>query len=520
MNSELNIKGLPPLLNTLERGKLYCITVQSSRWFDTLLGHVSGDKNTLLTFRNVKQDYPRVWENVLDKKIELLTIGQKQIQRLTKKIDRFVVELSHLRVNNGALFIDLSDLLLGDVASNEYLVNLLKRFAKRHHVTLVLLFNESEADSKVESFLLHQRTDFFGVMKFLGEVEPNALHIDIWYTQTGCVVNQSYRIQNLNGQLALSSSDNIDIALAQFEQVDVIVSHEHKQVGSKLSKSWTVASSTEALFELAKQNPSTTVLMYALSSTSLKTLAQQIYQLRQMAGKNLKVIVLEVDLNLRLTEQSILRCLGANLILPNKIHINTLINIISSTANLVYAGDLTADFNDIYDQESMPTRLGYLPPNAFTTEIALLGSSCVKYGISSALIILEIPSGIAPMDTIKYAQFNRYGDIFTILDNAIYVYLYGCRDEDIDATLTYVLGAEPLLIFRSLTRYVKADAIQLQTIRFAEYIERNPIVDYQDNIKQFTEQRSKMEKMRSDNMDNFEINIAIPAEIKLKNNEL
>jgi hypothetical protein len=186
----------------------------------------------------------------------------------------------------------------------------------------------------------------------------------------------------------------------------------------------------------------------------------------------------------------------------------------------VFVGDLTADFYSVYDEGSMPTKLGYLVPEPFTKELQKLTASSVKYGISSTLVILEIPSGIAAMDTIKYAQFNRHGDIFTVVDNAIYVYLYGCRDADVNSTLTFILGAEPLLIFRSAQRFVKSDAIQLQTIHLSEYIQRNPVVDYHDRIAEFAEHREKMENMRADTMDAFEINIAIPAQLKLKNNEL
>lgn len=514
--SELNITGLPPLINALESGKLYCITVQSTRWFDTLLSHVIGERNTLLSFRNIAQDY----SNVLDKfnagQMDIVSIDQKSLQKLSKKIERFIIELTHLHISDGALYIDVSDLLLSNEKSNEYLVIELKAFAKKQNLTVVLLFSEGERDSTVEQFLVEHRTDFFGLMKFEGEIEPNTLQIDIWYTETGCVVNKSYRVQNLNGQLALSSSDNVDLAVAQFEQASVVVDEHYTMFGNKLNRSWTLAKTDEDLIRLVKENPSTTVLLHALNTTSLKDLAKKIYKLRQLAGQNLKVIVLEVTVNLRMSEQSILRCLGANLILPSNIQINTLINVISSTSNLVFAGDLTADFYDIFDVEAMPSKLGYLPPDKFAQELTALTLSSIKYGIPSTLVLLQIPSGIAPMDTIKYAQFNRHGDIFTILDTHIYVYLYGCREEDINNTLTHVLAAEPLLIFSAITQFVKPDAIQLQTINFKEHISKNPIVNFQDKVDEFAIHRKKMETMRSDKMHNFEINLAIPKTLKLK----
>lgn len=520
MTSKLNITGLPPLINTLEKGKVYCITVQSSRWFDTLMSHVVGERNTLLSFRDIEDYYPRVADRFKDKKIDIITIAQKQLQKLSKKINRFIIELSQLEIKDGALYIDLSDLLLSSQAKNEQLIIELKRFANKQNIAMILLFNEGDNDSDIQRFLSHQRTDFYGIMKFSGNVEPSSLQIDIWYIETGYVVDQNYQVQNLNGQLALSVSDNADISVTQFEQADVIVDHHYLELGPKLNKSWTKAKDEDELFKLVKENPSSTILIHAFNTTTLKVLAKYIYKLRQVAGKNLKIIILEVNINLRLTEQSILRCLGANLILPSTIHINTLTNIISSTANLVFVGDLTADFYAVYDKESMPTKLGYLAPDSFTKELHKLAASSVKYGISSAFVILEIPSGIAAMDTIKYAKFNRYGDVFTVVDTAIYVYLYGCRDADVDTTLTFILGAEPLLIFRTAQRYVRPDAIQLQIMHFNEYIERNPIVDYQDRITEFGEHREKMENMRADTMDAFEINIAIPAQIKLKNNEL
>jgi cellulose biosynthesis protein BcsE len=514
--SELNITGLPPLINTLESGRIYCVTVQSSRWFDTLMSHVVGKRNTLLSFRNMTEDYPNVLEKFDAQQIDILSIDKKNILKLSKKIDRFMIELSHLEIKDGALYIDVSDLLLSNKKNNEHLVIELKQFARKQNLTIVLLFSEGERDSAVEQFLIDHRTEFFGLMKFEGEIEPNTLQIDIWYTETGCVVNKNYRVQNLNGKIALLSSDNLDLATAQFEQSNVVVDEHYVELGSKLNRSWTLAKNDDDLFRLVKENPSTTVLIHALNTTSLKDLAKRIYKLRQLAGQNLKVIVLEVSIHLRMTEQSILRCLGANLILPSKIHINTLINVISSTSNLVFIGDLTANFYDIFDDGAMPSKLGYLSPERFAEELTSLTLSSTKYGISSALALLKIPSGIAPMDTIKYAQFNRHGDVFTILDTYIYVYLYGCREEDINSTLTYILGAEPLLIFISSKQYVKPDAIQLQIMNYKDHISKNPTVDFQNRIDELAGHREKMETMRADKIDNFEINVAIPSQLKLK----
>lgn len=514
--SDLNITGLPPLINALEKGRVYCITVQSSSWFDLLMSHITGNNNTLLTFRNVAVDYPNVVEKYNDKQIDIITVEQKSLVKLSKKISRLVIEFSQLGIKNGALYIDASEQLLAANKNNEQLITELKHFAKKQNVSIVLLFSEGEKGSNVQNLLTEHRTDFYGVMKFEGEIDPNMLQIDIWYTETGCVVNQNYRVQNLNGRVALTKSDNINFATEQFEKSNVIVDENHTEIGVILNRSWELAKDQNDLFRLVKENPSATVIIHGLNSISLKDLAKKIYKLRQLAGENLKVIVLEVNVHLRMTEQNILRCLGANLILPRKIQINTLTNIISATENLVFVGDLTADFYDIYDEELMPSQMGYLAPNIFKGELEKLSHSSKKYGISSSLIILKIPSGIAAMDTIKYAKFQRHGDIYCIIDNFVYIYLFGCRDEDINVTLTHILGAEPLLIFSSGKRYVTQDAIALQIMKLHEYIENNPVVDFHSRIVEFTEHKEKMESMRSDKMDYFEINVAVPANLKLK----
>jgi len=438
----------------------------------------------------------------------------KTLLKTRKKLPRILTELGHLGVKQNVVFFDLSTQLISqNPQSNADILSMLKRFALEQDASVVLVF--SQENHQVSDYLFNYQQQFTGVMKLTGGGYPSTLSYSHWFAGKGMQPYIQLPVKFVNGQLSIIAKDEFTADVQSSDELVVFIDHHHAMLEGVVNKNWVKANTAEEMDNLVAKNRMATVLCHATLSEPIYDLAQRIYRWRQIAGEELKVILIEGDVYLRLSEQKILKSLGANIVLPKHMNMTTLNNIITSIQQLRYHGDLTADFSTILKPDAVPKHIGYLEPVSFLSAGQKLIRTSGQYGIESALIYLEVPTGIPVLETVRHSQFNRFGDLFTIVDNQVVIYLYGCRDENIEETLTAILGASPLLIFKSLRKFSNLDNIQMQMLELQDYIENITVADHSEEIKRFIEEKALKEQQTVQEASQVQQNIAKPHQLKV-----
>lgn len=84
-----------------------------------------------------------------------------------------------------------------------------------------------------------------------------------------------------------------------------------------MSKHWYLFENRDALLEAAQSASAATVIVGIDNSYQLLELAQQLHDLREHCGPQLKIVVREMEPSVRYRDERLLLACGANLIVPD-----------------------------------------------------------------------------------------------------------------------------------------------------------------------------------------------------------
>jgi cellulose biosynthesis protein BcsE len=493
MKLKLNINGLPDNCQYIKRKGLYAFMMNNNDWHSYLLASITCQSLVFLSYKSADVSYQQL--TLPERERETESVALYTFSTLPKKnkpydAKKLCLELTRLKINNSIICIDFTELLFFsyDECQAEKNLNTLKEWAQSSENTLFLFFNTSDNEAKSALFLHEHQTAFTGLVTITGNISPQQWKIDHWFGLQSLVANQQFQIHTQNNRWSVSTNHAPAVQnLPQTELRDhpstVYVDQYASEFSDELNKDWHICSNQTELLEKAEKDQYATLIIHVYLSTNLKQLAHFVLTLRQRCGRYLKVIIREVNTQLRLTEQNLLRRLGANIVISANLPIFTVNNIIDAIRNSYFSDEINDDFESTYQRAHIVQTKGYLPATQFVEQCRQLINTSALYDIKISLVELVCSAGLAPLDTVKFCQCQRNGDVFTLTDHAVYFFLYGCREEYLNATLSHILGVNSGTIFKAQTDYLTIESAQIQLNKLEKYISQHTVTDYSNELQ-------------------------------------
>lgn len=502
-----NISGLGKGFQQIQFGKVYGLVATNPNWFDKILSSLTCENLVLLTYKDPSDSYACLLERT-DINLTIFQLDQHKID-----IKRLCFELTHQLKGKSLILMDFSDLIMTEKKSALSNVSLLKRFCGENGHSVMLLGSHS-VNRDIANECWHELR---GLMLVLGVDTPKSWHIHHWPIQGELYSQLEFDVVKQYPNLTLVERAKEEKYRLNniINLTSVIVDRYYAELGDQINNEWLLTENTEQLKQQVLAFPESTVLLHVYQSDDLKELARLVYFLRVNTGKYLKIIINEVRFKLRLTEHRLLMNLGANIILPANLHIATLSSIIESTKNLISEEQLGNRFEGVYQSVNIPEVQGYLEPGYFQQNVKSMLNSATSLNIEFALIKLIVPLGVVPHDTVKYCQFNRAGDLYTIVGTSVYVFLYGCKEEHINSTLAFIFGTEVNLLFSAQEHYVYLEQTEIQLLKFAQDYEHASMFSHHVNAPKY-EVNNVNPYSTAPSMPPFVTKPATLAELKLK----
>ena len=466
---KFNIAGLTDDLQYIAKGHVYGVAVTNPYWFDDILCQLACNHLVLLTYKEPIEYYARLIEKT-DNTLTVFQVNKNKIINNKVDINRLCLELEHQLTNNALILIDFAELMLSVGKTAYQQIQKLKDFCRVSGHSIILLVNHGVTQQGISE----EWQELAGFVMVKGIERPQSWHVRHWGGQQYIVSqihfdivykNDEFQLVNWSNDTKITYNDEVNVA-------HVIVDMHYAELGEGLNKNWLLTDNIAQLKQHVLANNQATVLLHIYQNDNLKTLAALIYSLRRGSGKKLKIIINEVGFKLRLTECCLLKNLGANIILPADLRIVTLTSIISAINKLTYQDKLSDDFELAYKSAYIPETIGYLLPTIFIQNVKAMLTSAASHNIDFALVNLIVPPGINPQDTVKFCKFNRVGDIFTIVGPSVYVFLYGCKNENIDSTLVYIFGTQIAILFKAQENFIYIDRTQLKLLKLEQDFKR------------------------------------------------
>lgn len=342
--------------------------------------------------------------------------------KLLEDLDYFGVKAPSLVVIEGA-----GPLVAADV------LPVLRRWAEGRGCALLLLCLGDDRHDPLAT-IWPEADHLAGFVRLRRNGERISWEIFHWFGNDRFIANRRYRF-NPEGTLTREEQGPPEGAVAAPDE-DRVVAMSEALIGCETRPSrWRVVEEWEAIAEVGASLKAATVILPFGRSTSLERLARLVFDLRRSSGPQLKIVVREVNPRLRHTQEQLLRRLGANLVIPAEVGFSRLLSLVESVQGQLFTHPLPADCDAALAEAAPPRGSGYLAPAPFAAAVTEAVRRARPLAIHHALVCLSLPTGLGAVEALSHCAIDRPGDLCTADEKHLYLFLFGCRGNDIGVTL-------------------------------------------------------------------------------------
>ena len=227
-----------------------------------------------------------------------------------------------------------------------------------------------------------------------------------------------------------------------------------------IPKDWQIVEDLEQLLRATAQAIAACVIIEAGDAISFEQHLRVVHQLRLQRGRRLKIIVRERQGHLRYHQEWALLALGANLIMHLNVAFSRLFNFIAALHGQRFGGEIINDFDTAVASASPVTLSGYLTPLSFCEATLKVVDRSRLIKLEHALIHMPLLENVAHIDALKACVIKRPGDMISADNQSLYLFLFACRESDVDIALSHMFKQPLADYFEEQYRYFDIDRIR------------------------------------------------------------
>jgi len=327
----------------------------------------------------------------------------------------------------------------------------------------LLLMNTGNFINKQYSLLLNAHQSISGLARLMSNH-----HYDVafWCNERGVSAGQ---------RLALQCHDNLLQVIydthgtpQHYGDENIIISHIDVLEGTpELAENWQIHENNEKVFESASLANAATVIFYFSHQNQIVELAYQIHTLRIQRGNALKIIVRERHGQLRAVDVQLLLNCGATLVIPQEVSLPRSLNMISSVQGTSFSQVISSDLDAIMQQIKPQELRGYQSEAVFRKTInELIQNSVQPADHKGILVALRPLTGLRPNQALTVCRIKRMGDIVTLGEDCLMLFLANCHLNDMHSVLQRLFPLKLGNIFSHCLVWYTDDQITSQLYRF------------------------------------------------------
>jgi len=327
----------------------------------------------------------------------------------------------------------------------------------------LLLINTGDLINKQYSLLLNAHQSISGLARLM-----NNHHYDVafWCNERGVSAGQ---------RLVLQYHDNVwqvtydtHSTPQHYADENIIVSHIDVLEGTpELSDDWQIYENNEAVFESASLANAATVIFCFSQGAQLVDLTFQIHSLRIQRGNALKIIVRERYDKLRAADVQLLLNCGATLVIPEEVSLPRTLNMVNSVQGTYFSQTISNSLDTIIRQMKPQALKGYQSKEVFSDTINELIQNPVLVADQKGLLVALRPlAGLRPKQAITVCRIKRMGDIVTLGEDCLMLFLPNCHLNDMHSVLQRLFPLKLSSIFSHCLVWYTDEQITAQLYRF------------------------------------------------------
>lgn len=345
----------------------------------------------------------------------------------------------------------------------------INKWAKNRNCS-VLVINPGSNNDKLFSFLMAQYRSLFGLASIRDQTDSYLYDIAFWCNEKGVSARQQLTLKQIDGQWHLSRQETAVVQPRSDEKR--ILSHVAVLEGAPaLSENWSLYDTNEAVFNEARTTQAATIVFSLMQNNQIETLARHIHTLRRQRGSGLKIVVRENNTSLRATDERLLLGCGANMVVPWNAPLSRCLTLIESIQGQQFNRHVPEDISTLLSMTQPMKLRGYQKWDTFCDAVSnMMSNTLLPADGKGVMVALRPVPGIRVEQALTLCRPNRTGDIMTIGDNRLVLFLSFCRVNDLDTALNHIFPLPTGDIFSNRMIWfednlINAELVQMRTLK-------------------------------------------------------
>lgn len=303
---------------------------------------------------------------------------------------------------------------------------------ERQATLLVIAHGDAQS---LHSELLQLNETLSGLSRLYRHNGDIRYQLHFWHNRLGVSAGQEFKLSIDKQCFTLIPQSGVDTQPRVADDQHVYLVERAVLEGSpSLSRHWYLFEDRQALLQEALSARAATVIVSIDNSHQLLELAQQLHDLREKCGPELKVVVREMEPAVRYRDERLLLACGANLIVPEGTVLSRFLSMIESVQGQRWQYSQNSDFETLLERQRPPQIRGLVSPRVFydTVEQIVADSSGE---VTHQLLKFQPVPGLEPQLFLNQMCLRRFGDIACLLNGELYLFLFACRADGLDPAL-------------------------------------------------------------------------------------
>lgn len=273
-----------------------------------------------------------------------------------------------------------------------------------------------------------------------GEADRFKIHFERWNAASGAIFQTSFGLEMDAHTQSLIPDGCRTEGRNQFlvdapDQSAVIATRAavHEQPG--VPQHWQIVDTLEDIAVAASHSIGATVLLDVGSIHDFERRARLVHELRKTRPPSLKIVLRENAGKLRSHREQALLQLGANAVFYREVGFSRLLQLLQDINTQSYTRYVGPDYLLALSAYTPAKERGYQPAPKF---LALVHSTLLRtrgIGLVHSMVRLDIRAQTPHVTALQACRVSREGDLVTANRSCLYLFLFACREPDIETAL-------------------------------------------------------------------------------------
>ncbi|MBA0036601.1 cellulose biosynthesis protein BcsE [Pantoea sp. BIGb0393] len=358
-------------------------------------------------------------------------------------LQQFESDLSRVLNNRSGIVLFYSNAALWRKLSQDELTIWLKRMRRllsKKQITLLMITSGAS--------IIHLRNHLQGYFRQLDglahlEFQQDSwqYRINWWYAADKLLADRAIRLSYVDNQFIAVNEAEQNIPLSRNDENQFLAQEGVLEGAPPLSVQWQLFSDNDRVFSRAQQANAATVIFSLVHNQDINTLANMVHSLRRSRGSALKIVVREISTTLRYSDERLLLACGVNAIVPNAASLSRFLTTLEGIQGQQFSRHVPANLSALMQALQPLQQKGYLPLEAFCAAVQqLMSNTLLPENDKGLMVALRPVPQLKPEQILTLCKPRRFGDLVTLINDRIYLFLSSCRFNDLDIALKSIFS--------------------------------------------------------------------------------